>query len=67
MHACSPVGHCDAVELVWLLLAAGQRPDAASVTAPLENGADANPGFLGCAPPRRTRALVDHDPERALI
>jgi len=54
-HACSPVGHCDAVELVRLL-AAGQRPDAAAVTARLENGADANPSFLGCAPPRCTHA-----------
>ena len=67
VHACSPVGHCDAVELVRLLLAAGQRPDAASVTARLENGADANPGFPGLrAAALHARALLDDDPERAL-
>ncbi len=67
VHACSPVGHCDAVELVRLLLAAGQRPDAASVTARLENGADANPGFPGLrAAALLARALLDSDPERAL-
>ena len=67
VHACSPVGHCDAVELVRLLLAAGQRPDAASVTALLENGADANPGFPGLRPAAlHARALLDKDPERAL-
>lgn len=65
VHACSPVGHCDAVELVRLLLAAGQRPDAASVTARLENGADANPGFPGLRPAAlHARALLDKDPER---
>ena len=67
VHACSPVGHCNAVELVRLLLAAGQRPDAASVTARLENGADANPGFPGLrAAALHARALLDNDPERAL-
>jgi len=67
VHACSPVGHCDAVELVRLLLAAGQRPDAASVTARLENGADANPGFPGLrAAALHARALFDDDPERAV-
>ena len=67
VHACSPVGHCDAVELVRLLLAAGQRPDAASVTARLENGADANPSFPGLrAAALHARALLDSDPERAL-
>jgi len=67
VHACSPVGHCDAVELVRLLLAAGQRPDAASVTAGLENGTDANPSFPGLrAAALHARALLDHDPERAL-
>ena len=67
VHACSPVGHCDAVELVRLLLAAGQRPDAASVTARLENGADANPSFPGLrAAALHARALLDKDPERAL-
>ena len=67
VHACSPLGHGDAVELVRLLLAAGQRPDAASVTARLENGADANPGFPGLrAAALHARALLDHDPERAV-
>ena len=67
VHACSPVGHCNAVELVRLLLAAGQRPDAASVTARLENGADANPSFPGLrAAALHARALLDEDPERAL-
>jgi DNA-binding NarL/FixJ family response regulator len=67
VHACSPVGHCDAVELVRLLLAAGQRPDASSVTARLENGADANPSFPGLrAAALHARALLDNDPERAL-
>jgi len=67
VHACSPIGHCDAVELVRLLLAAGQRPDAASVTARLENGADANPSFPGLrAAALHARALLDNDPERAL-
>ena len=67
VHACSPFGHCDAVELVRLLLAAGQRPDAASVAARLENGADANPSFPGLrAAALHARALLDDDPERAL-
>ena len=67
VHACSPVAHSDAVELVRLLLAAGQRTDAASVTARLENGADANPGFPGLRPAAlHARALLDQDPERAL-
>ena len=67
VHACSPVGHCDAVELVRLLLAAGQQPDAAGVTARLENGADANPGFPGLrAAALHARALCDNDPERAV-
>jgi DNA-binding NarL/FixJ family response regulator/predicted pyridoxine 5'-phosphate oxidase superfamily flavin-nucleotide-binding protein len=66
VHACSPVGHGDTVELVRLLLAAGQRPDAASATARLENGADANPGFPGLrAAALHARALLDNDPERA--
>jgi DNA-binding CsgD family transcriptional regulator len=67
VHACSPIGHSDAVELVRLLLAAGQRPDAASVTARLENGADGNPGFPGLrAAALHARALLDKDPERSL-
>ena len=67
MHACSPVGHSDAVELVRLLLAAGQRPDAASVTARLENAADANPGFPGLRPAAlHAHAFLNKDPERAL-
>ena len=67
VHACSPFGHADAVELVRLLLAAGQRPDAATVTAVLENGADANPSFPGLRPAAlHARALLDKDPERAL-
>ena len=67
VHACSPVGHCNAVELVRLLLAAGQRPDAASVAARLQNGADANPSFPGLrAAALHARALLDNDPERAL-
>jgi ATP/maltotriose-dependent transcriptional regulator MalT len=67
VHACSPVGHSDAVELVRLLLAAGQRPDAGSVTARLETDADANPGFPGLgAAALHARALLDDDPDRAL-
>ena len=67
VHACSPFGHADAVELVRLLLAAGQRPDAATVTAVLENGAAANPSFPGLRPAAlHARALLDEDPERAL-
>ncbi len=67
VHACSPVGHSDAVELVRLLLAAGQRLDAISVTARLENGANANPGFPGLRPAAlHAQALLDKDPERAL-
>ena len=67
VHACGPVGHSDAAELVRLLLAAGQRRDAASVTARLENGADANEGFPGLRPAAlHARALLDQDPERAL-
>lgn len=66
VHACSPVGHPDAVELVRLLLAAGQRSDATTVTALLENGANANPGFPGLRPAAlHARALLDRDPERA--
>ena len=67
VHACSPLGHSDAVELVRLLLAAGQRSDAAAVTARLESDADANPGFPGLrAAALHARALLDDDPERAL-
>ena len=67
VHACSPVGHSDAVELVRLLVTAGQRDDAASVTALLEKGADVNPGFPGLRPAAlHARALLDKDPERAL-
>ncbi len=67
VHACSPIGHCDAVELERLLLAAGQRVDAASVTARLENGAGANPRFPGLrAAALHARALLDDDHERAL-
>jgi len=67
VHACSPVGHCDAVELVRLLLTAGQRADAASVTARLESGADRTPGFPGLrAAALHAHALLDNDPERAL-
>ena len=50
----------DAVELVRLLLAAGQRPDAAAVTARLETDAAANPGFPGLhAAALHARALLD--------
>ena len=67
VHACSPVGHADAVELVRLLLAAGQRPDAASVTARLESDAHGMPGFPGLrAAALHARALLDADPDRAL-
>jgi len=67
VHACSPLGHSDAAELVRLLLAAGQRSDAASVAALLEQAASANPGFPGLAPAAlHGRALVDRDPERAV-
>jgi DNA-binding NarL/FixJ family response regulator len=67
VHACSPVSHSDAIELVRLLLAAGQRADAASVTARLESDAAANPGFPGLRPAAlHTRALVDDDAERAV-
>ena len=67
VHACSPVDHADAVELVRLLLAAGQRTDAASVTARLESDADGNPGFPGLsAAALHARALLDIDPDRAL-
>jgi DNA-binding NarL/FixJ family response regulator len=67
VHACSPVGHSDAVELVRLLLAAGQRPDAASVTARLARDADENPGFPGLrAAALHAHALLDNDPEQAL-
>ncbi len=67
VHACSPLAHSDAVELVRLLLAAGQRGDAARVSARLESGADANPGFPGLRPAAlHARALLDKDPEQAL-
>jgi DNA-binding NarL/FixJ family response regulator len=67
VHACSPVDHSDGVGLVRLLLAAGQRPDAASVTARLESDADGNPGFPGLrAAALHARALLDNDPDRAL-
>jgi DNA-binding CsgD family transcriptional regulator/KaiC/GvpD/RAD55 family RecA-like ATPase len=67
VHACSPVRHSDAVELVRLLLAAGQRPDAASITARLEFGADANPGFPGLRPAAlHAGALLSNDPDRAV-
>jgi hypothetical protein len=65
VHACSPIAHCDAVELVRLLHAAGQRSDAASVTALLEKEASATPGFPGLpAAAMHARALQDHDSER---
>jgi DNA-binding NarL/FixJ family response regulator len=67
VHACSPVAHSDAVELVRLLLEAGQRSDAASITGGLERAADANPGFPGLtAAALHARALCANDPERAL-
>lgn len=67
VHACSPIAHCDAVELVRLLLAAGQRSDAASVAALLEKAAGASPGFPGLpAAALHARALHDHDPERSV-
>ena len=66
VHACSPLSHADAVELVRLLLAAGQRADAASATARLESDADGNPGFPGLrAAALHARALLDPDLERA--
>jgi DNA-binding NarL/FixJ family response regulator len=66
VHACSPVAYSDAVELVRLLLAAGQRPDAASVTVGLERAASAKPGFPGLpAAALHARAVCDDDPERA--
>ena len=66
VHACSPLAHSDAVELVRLLLAAGQRADAASVTARLESGAGGNPGFPGLrAAALHARALLDPDLERS--
>ena len=55
VHACSPIGHADAVELVRLLLAAGQRPDAASVTARLESDADGESGLSRTARRRSAR------------
>jgi DNA-binding NarL/FixJ family response regulator len=67
VHACSPVGDSDVVELVRLLLAAGQRPEAASVTARLASRADENPGFPGLrAAALHAHALLDNDPERAV-
>jgi len=67
LHSCSPVTHSDTVELVRLLLMAGQRADAAIVTVELEHGADGNPGFPGLrAAALHARALLDSDPERAL-
>ena len=67
VHACSPLAHSDVVELVRLLLAAGQRLDAASVTARLENDADGNRGFPGLrSAALHARALLEKDPERAL-
>jgi DNA-binding CsgD family transcriptional regulator len=66
VHACSPLAHSDTAELVRLLLAAGQRSDAASVTALLEQAASTNPGFPGLASAAlHARALADEDPERA--
>ncbi len=67
VHACSPIAHCDTVELVRRLLAAGQRSDAASVTGLLEKAAGASPGFPGLsAAALHVRALQDHDAERAV-
>ena len=67
VHACSPLSHADAVELVRLLLAAGQRPDAAAVTARLAGDADGNPGFPGLrAAALHARALLDDDQDLAL-
>jgi hypothetical protein len=67
VHASSPIAHSDAAELVRLLLAAGQRSDAASVAALLERAASANPGFPGLASAAlHARALADNDPERAV-
>jgi DNA-binding NarL/FixJ family response regulator len=66
VHASSPLDHSHAVELVRLLLAAGQRSDAASVTARLESGADGNPEFPGLrAAALHARALLDSDLERS--
>ena len=57
VHACSPLAHSDAVELVRLLLAAGQRGDAASVSARGWRTARTRiQAFPGCAPLLCTRA-----------
>jgi ATP/maltotriose-dependent transcriptional regulator MalT len=67
VHACSPIGHADAVELVRLLLAAGQRSDAAAIIARLARDADGNPGFPGLrAAALHARALLDDDSDLAL-
>ena len=67
VHACSPLSHADAVELVRLLLAAGQRSDAAAVTARLAGDADGYPGFPGLrAAALHARALLDDDEDLAL-
>ena len=67
VHASSPLAHSDAVELVRLLVSAGQRPDAASVAALLEQSVGTNPAFPGLASAAlHARALADNDPERAI-
>jgi DNA-binding CsgD family transcriptional regulator len=67
VHAWSPLAHADVVELVRLLLAAGQRSDAVSVAGLLERAASADPAFPGLAPAAaHAGALIDHDPERAV-
>jgi DNA-binding CsgD family transcriptional regulator len=67
VHASSPLTHADAVDLVRLLLAGGQRADAASVTERLAAAAEANADFPGLRPAAlHAQALLNADPEQAL-
>jgi DNA-binding CsgD family transcriptional regulator/energy-coupling factor transporter ATP-binding protein EcfA2 len=67
LHAHSLISHSDVAKLVRLLLEAGQRTDAASVTARLVSDAGAKPGFPGLqAAALHAQALLDADPELAM-
>jgi DNA-binding CsgD family transcriptional regulator len=67
VHAASPITHFDAVELVRLLLRAGQRQDASAVAERLEGAFPVGPGRdLATAAATHAQALIEDSPELAL-
>lgn len=67
LHASSPILYCDAVELIRLLLMAGQRSDATSVTTRIERADAVTPDFpFLSAAAMHARALLEDDPDLAV-